>query len=73
MQLFHILNWCYWTHRTELRIASPYSTFPHHGRAPLARDHACATHALQFGDATGMVEMHMRIQNDFHILNAKAE
>jgi hypothetical protein len=44
-----------------------------HRRTPRACGDSRIAHALKLRNSAGVIEMHVRIQNQFHILNAEAQ
>src|SRR5262245_39078957 len=57
----------------ELRIAPARAAFAQDPRAPFAHGDICAAQALQFRDASSMVEMGVGIEYPAHVFDAKAK
>ena len=72
-EFVHILNWRDRRQRPKLRVTSSYAALTQDGCTPLAGDDACAAQPLQFRNPTGVVEMHMRIQDELHIFDTKTK
>ncbi len=60
-------------YRSILWIAAPDATVSHDGCAPMAGEHAGTAPLLELGNSTCVIEMNVRIENDFHILDAEAQ
>src|SRR4249919_1835814 len=59
--------------QNELRVVGAGAAGAQRLRTEFAGRDFRATHALQRRDASGVIEMRMRVDNPFHILDAKAE
>src|SRR5579872_1705458 len=72
----HHLHCCdsrYAGQAAELRIIRPGVTLSEYDCARLARCHCRSAQPLQLGDATGMIKVDMRIENELHILDPQAQ
>jgi len=72
MQFVHVLDRGYSVDNAKLRIASANAARFHHSRTPRAGEHSRSAEALQFCDAAGMIEVDVRIQNEFHVFDSKS-
>ena len=72
-QFPHMLDWSNPGQYAVLWIRPSHAAFLHHRCAPLTGIHLGAADALQFGNSACVIEMHMRIQNELHIFNAKPQ
>ena len=70
-KFMHVLDPIDWGNYSILRIAFAYAAPPHHCRAPLTCHDAGAAQPLQFRNTACVVEMHMRIDDNSHVLDAK--
>lgn len=73
LQFVDVVDRSDWRDHAGLRVALSYPTFGKHSSAPRARHHARTAQSLQFRNAAGVVEMHMRVHYQLDVLNAKTE
>src|SRR5579862_8084830 len=73
MQFVHMIDTLDRSQDPILRISMSHSPTLQDSRAPWTGHHACATEALQLRNPTGMIEMHMRAENEFYVFNANTQ
>lgn len=73
MKFMHIRNWRYGEGSDVLRVATSRLAGSQYTCAPGTGKDTRSTQPLQLGDASSVIKVHVRVENDFDILHAKAE